>query len=202
MSQIFDIAKIIFYNLNGQITGGYMKQKAWAKTLLSIYTCLENISNAIDKYVVAQGVASGRNNLTTIESAERIINLIQRKKLMINIKVLIEKSIANLDTESARILVMRFVDKVKPEVCTQILNYSRRTYFRRLDKSIESFATNIKHQGIDENILQTMFKKEGWVLEIYQNFLKQKQKDVDFKLDALPDYKQSSLIKLKHCNAY
>lgn len=178
-----------------------MKQKAWAKTLLSIYTCLENISNAIDKYVVSQGVNSGRNNLTTLESAEKIISLIERKKLMINLKVLIEKSISNLEVENARILVMRYVDKVKPEVCANILNFSRRTYFRKLDKSIEYFANQLKLNGYDNEYLLNMFKNEGWIRELFENFLKQKQKNVEIENDVATVNLTAKALKLKSCRA-
>ena len=55
-----------------------MKQKIWAKTLLASYNSLETIANAVDNLVVTQGINSANNHLSTMENAEKIINLIQR----------------------------------------------------------------------------------------------------------------------------
>lgn len=150
-----------------------MKQKIWAKTLLNTYNCLETISSAIDKLVVTQGVNSGKNNLSTMENAEKIINLIQRKKLMVNLKVITENVIASLDTTSARILVMKYFDKVKPEVCFELLDMSRRTFFRKINRAIDEFAVHLKQMGYSSEKLAEMLKNEHWIKEYYNHYAKQ-----------------------------
>lgn len=149
-----------------------MEQKIWAKTLLSSYNCLEKISSAIDSLVVSQGVSSARNHLSTIENAEKIINLIQRKKLLINLKVLIEQTIAELSTSSAKILVLKFFDRVKSEVCLEVLAMPRRTFFRRVDGAIAEFASKLKQHGYDSDMLKNMLKNERWIVSMHTAFSK------------------------------
>lgn len=181
-----------------------MEQKAWAKTLLSIYNCLENIASAIDKLVLNQGINSGKNFNTTMESANKMINLIQRKKMLINLKVLIEQTIANLDVESARILVLKFFDKVSADDCAKVMTYSRRTFFRKLDKAVESFGLNLKVNGYTSASLFETFKKESWIMDYYYNFLKQKNSnfEADFEKKVESKEFENTIFNLKKCTAY
>lgn len=175
-----------------------MKQKIWAKTLLTTYNCLEPISDAIDKLVISQGVNSCCNNLTTLENAEKIINLIQRKKIMVNLKVIIENVMASLDTQSARILVMKYFDKVKPEVCFSLLEMSRRTYFRKIDKAIEEFSIHLKNFGYSSETLEQLLSKENWIKEYYNHFAKQKEV---CQVEDNFDYQSSYIKSLTKCKA-
>ncbi len=178
----------------------FMKQKIWAKTLLTTYNCLEAISNAIDKLVITQGVNSGRNSLTTMENAEKIINLIQRKKLMVNLKVITENVMASLDTNSARILVMKYFDHVKPDVCYKLLDMSRRTFFRKANKAVDEFALHLKNLGYDHETLNNMLYKEQWIKEYFNHFSRQEEELDDYEDDAFTGMLSSVDIP-KKCRA-
>lgn len=180
-----------------------MKQKIWAKTLLASYNSLQTIADAVDNLVVTQGVNSGKNNLTTIESAERIINLIQRKKLLVNLKILVDSIIAKLDTLSARLLIMRYLDNIKPDICFDILKLTRRTYFRRLDKALEEFSIKLKLNGYTSEILENLVGKEHWIKEHYNIFFKQEMSRFDFesKNNSESVNNTFSFNKLTECNA-
>lgn len=153
-----------------------MNQKLWAKTLLHSYNCLENIANAIDTMVINQGVSSMNNRLSTEENAEKIIRLIKRKKLLINLKVLINNIMSKLDTDSARILVLKYFDKLKTEVCLEVMNLPRRTFFRKADKALEEFGTMLKIYGYDECTIHSLICEENWIKEIYNGYKNQEPK--------------------------
>ena len=114
-----------------------MEDKIWSKTLLSSYSCLQPISNAIDGMVLSNGLHSAYGYNTTMKCANTIINLISRKKVLINLKVLIERVLDKLPNEFARILVLKYFDKVKVNDILSIMELSRRTYFRKLNSTIE-----------------------------------------------------------------
>lgn len=178
-----------------------MKQKIWAKTLLTIYNCLETIADAIDNLVITQSVSSGRNNLTTLENAEKVINLIQRKKLLVNLKVLIDEALSKLDKNNARILILKYVDRVKPEIAMEILGLSRRTYFRRIDGAVNDFALTLSNLGYAENILETMLKKEHWIKEFFNNYLKQCEQKFEEPQEIMQTNFTES-VSMKKCNAF
>lgn len=179
-----------------------MKQKIWAKTLLASYNSLETIANAVDNLVLTQGVNSANNHLTTMENAERIINLIQRKKLLVNLKVLVDSNIAKLDSLSARILIMRFLDNIKPDICLEILKLARRTYFRKLDRALEEFSLKLKLGGYTAEKIEQLVQKEHWIKEIYNNLQKQEtQKTIKESEESGEENEIFSIHCLKECGA-
>ena len=194
--------QIDFYNMFEQ-KEKCMKQKNWAKTLLASYNSLETIANAVDNLVVTQGINSANNHLTTIENAERIISLIQRKKLLVNLKVLVDSNIEKLDNLSARLLIMRYLDNIKPDICLEILKLTRRTYFRKLDRALEEFSLKLKHSGYTPAVLEQLVQKEHWIKEHYNHFLKQEmqksEKDIS---EVVQDSQQYFSIRpLTECKA-
>lgn len=180
-----------------------MKQKIWAKTLLASYNSLETIANAVDNLVVTQGINSANNHLSTIENAERIISLIQRKKLLVNLKVLVDSNIEKLDNLSARLLIMRYLDNIKPDICLEILKLTRRTYFRKLDRALEEFSLKLKLSGYTPAVLEQLVKKEHWIRENYNNFLKQEMQKTEKDSDEIRENSQKfySLRTFTECKA-
>ncbi len=162
-----------------------MKEKSWAKTLLSIYNCLENISNAIDGMVLYQGISSGQNHLTVMENAQRIIGYTERKKLFINTKVLIEDIVSKLDDNVSRILILKYFDKLKSETCANVLNLSRRTYFRKLDSALESFGKALNVRGFSSEKLLKVYEKERWIVEQFENNEKQSNTEPEINDEVL-----------------
>ena len=194
--------KIDFYNIIEQ-KEKCMKQKIWAKTLLASYNSLETITNAVDNLVVTQGINSANNHLTTIENAEKIISLIQRKKLLVNLKVLVDSNIEKLDNLSARLLIMRYLDNIKPDICLEILKLTRRTYFRKLDRALEEFSLKLKLSGYTPAVLEQLVQKEHWIKEHYNNFLKQEMQKTEKDSDEIRENSQKfySLRTFTECKA-
>ena len=95
--------------------------------------------------------------------------------------MLVDNVLGNISGTSARLLTVRCIDKVKTEIASEVLNMSMRNFFRRLNLAIDEFSAELKHQGYDSQRLGNIFKKEGWIMEIYNSYCqKSKQKqDVD-----------------------
>ena len=146
------------------------EQKAWAKALLSSYSYLENICGSINKKVVSYGIGSASNRDTEFV-ASKIISLIDRKKFLINTKVLVDKALCNLEAEYARVLVLKFIDKIKVEVAAKAMNMSLRTYFRKVELAVDKFASYLLSCGYDDNKIYQTYKNESWILEIYKSYL-------------------------------
>ena len=82
-------------------------EKSWAKALLVAYGHLETICGAIDKTVLGYGINSGRYGLDVQFCANKVIALTERKKFLINVKVLVDNTLQKLDNLNARILVVK-----------------------------------------------------------------------------------------------
>lgn len=68
--------------------------KYWSKSALSLYRYLETMSNTIDKIVISTGTNSNSSLLQKYQStyyqAGKMIELAERKRKMINLKVAVE----------------------------------------------------------------------------------------------------------------
>ena len=91
--------------------------KYWSRSVLSIYKYLETMSNTIDKLVIDMGKNSNSPILQKFQStycqASKIIELIDRKRKMINLKVAVEETLNKLDKTHKRILMLVFVDGLR-----------------------------------------------------------------------------------------
>ena len=126
-----------------------MKNNEWAKTILSTYKYLDRVAEAIDKLVKQEALNSfyfsglNQSKNAVMPVADRIINLIERKKKLINIKVLADKSLMECDRGAAQILIERYMDGDTSQEIALRHNLNVRTYFRHLISAEENFSSII-----------------------------------------------------------
>ena len=84
--------------------------KYWSKSALSIYRYLESMAETVDKKILSTGSNSNNESLqkyqTTYFQTNQMIELIERKRKLINLKVAVEDSLAKLSTNDRRLLVL------------------------------------------------------------------------------------------------
>ena len=90
------------------------------------------MTNTLDKLILDLSKHSNNvsmiKNQTTYNQARKLIELLDRKRKMINLKVAVEDSLAGLNKIDRRILTLVFIDGAKSEMIAQILGVSLRTY--------------------------------------------------------------------------
>jgi len=149
-----------------------MEEKIWSKTLLTCYDSLEKIANAIDNLVVTNCVNSASNGHSILQNANRVIDLMERKKKIVNIKVLIEDVLSFIEPKHTRVLILKYVDRVKSEDMAKVLNVSLRTLFRKINRSLELFAEALIKKGYSPEVLSLWLENEGWIKELYNALIK------------------------------
>lgn len=149
--------------------------KYWSKSALTIYRYLETMSNTIDKIVVNTGKTSYSSLLQKYQStyyqAGQIIELVERKRKMINLKIAVEDSFAALDVLDRRILGLVYVDGVKSEKVAKLLNMSLRTFFRRKLIALSNFAEEMELAGFNNEFFIKEYSKERWFQSVYNECL-------------------------------
>lgn len=150
-----------------------MKNNVWAKTILTAHRYLERICDAIDRMVEANAMNSFYVTGTTfMESsvmvvANKLIELGERKKTLINLKVLVEEALASCGEESSDLLIEKYMEQGKAKEIAEKHNYTMRTYFRRLAAAEGQLMEKVALLGYNERRLQEMLKGEKWILDIY-----------------------------------
>ena len=149
-----------------------MEKGNWARTILIVYNYLERVTGAIDKIVKQRAVNSFYYNSTScgyndVQNVTKdILSLTERKINLINLKVICEDALSKIKTEYAKLLIFTFIEKKKTTEVAQMLKISQRSYFRKLDLALQAFYKELVNMGYDENRLNDLYSKEGWILEV------------------------------------
>lgn len=160
-----------------------MKFNLCAKTVLMVYRYLDRIADAIDRLIERRALNSfyvgsiGNNDNSILSVADYIINLSERKIKLINLKILIDMALENSPILFSQILIERFMDNEKGTDIAKRHNLSERTYFRRLNESLDMFASKLSELGFPENKLLDYISSEKWIVEVYNRLYFSKSDD-------------------------
>ena len=160
-----------------------MKSNEWVKTILYTYNYLGRVADGIDKLVTQnalnsfyfRGERQSENGVMSV--ANRIIELSSRKVRLINLKVLIEKSLNLMPRELARLLVQRYIDNDEAGEIALRNKLNLRTYFRKLIKAESSFKEIMTKLGFNDEKLSKYHEKEKWIIEVYEKFLNESKEE-------------------------
>lgn len=148
-------------------------QIIWSKTLLSSYSYLERLCNSIDSLIEKTAVnsyysfgnLSGDNSIMGISN--KIITLSNRKIDYINLKLLIEKNLNNVPNLHKKILVLKFIKNLQNEKIGELLNISKRNFYRKLNEALLSFANQLSVLGYCSEKLNEIYLKDYFIKSIY-----------------------------------
>ncbi len=148
-----------------------MKQNNWIRTLLKSYNYLERIVRGIDKTVKKISYNSfyynSANYVSTYALSNKLIDLNERKVLLINTKILVDKMLKYIGNKGAKYLTLRFVDGLKNEEIAISQKKSIRTVSRNVHNYLLKAQEFLLKQGFDSQKLFKLFREEQWVLDIY-----------------------------------
>lgn len=155
--------------------------KYWSKSTLSIYRYLEKMVDSLDKLImdISKHSNSGylQKNNTTYSQTRKLIELIDRKRKMINLKVAVEDSLAGLGKIDRRILTLVFIDGVKSEQIAQLLGVSLRTFFRKKILALSKFNSQMIAKGFDLEFFVSEYAQEQWIMSVYDECVSKYNKD-------------------------
>ena len=161
-----------------------MKNNEWGKTLLYVYKYLERVTDSIDKLVSRTALNSfyynrgSRCENSVLTVANRIIKLSERKAKLINIKVLVDKSLCLIDKKSAQLLIERYMDGDNFKEISERHHLLLRTYFRHLHQAELSFSQAMARLGFNSEKISSYLAEEKWITEIYYKFLEEEESEV------------------------
>ena len=148
-----------------------MLLKSDAKVLIMAYRWIEKNCNLIDEFVYKHSINFGPSPeyCSTYDVTNNIIDLIERKNRLINLKLILDELIDELSVEDKKILLakMKFNLSMKL-ICEAFKMPSLRTAFRRIDKAIQSFTIHANNSQYKAK-LEYMLDKEYWTANIRKN---------------------------------
>lgn len=121
----------------------------------------------------------------TLALTDKIIELSERKVKLINLKVLVEKSLKNMNKDCTLLLIKKYFEKQPVENIMQQFSLPRRTYFRKISEAESAFEAQCALLKFDNKRLNDYLKHEGWIMDIKQSFEKGLGNDFQVKSSSL-----------------
>lgn len=180
-----------------------MKKLIWAKTIFESYKYLSRIIKSIDRLVLERSVNSYNvsvGEITTLEKMEAVIDLIQRKKRLLVIKMLVEESLKNIDKESARILIKYYIDKIDMTTIAQNYGTNRRAMARKVNKLLQMCMEKMYDLGYNIRMIENLLENEGWIIGIYNSYVAKLPASAEIQEIALPPLRGMEKAFYNYCN--
>lgn len=181
-------------------------EKIWGKTLLTIQKYLERITKTIDSLIYKKALASGYVNTKNLtkQSAftvtDNIINLSQRKVNLINLNIVCLDALKGIEINSAKLLILKYIDGLPSAEIASTFGFSNRTYFRKLEKAHDDLGKWLKQNNFSNKYFERLCKDEGWIMEIFYRNLEEScdKKDLskDYISKMIKHLKKSMINKL------
>jgi len=142
-----------------------------AKTLISAYSYIERTCDAINDFIYKHAVNFGPNpeTTTTYDVLNNIINLMERKNRLINLKNIIDEVVAGMSQTNKQIIIlkMRYMPSIK--TIQKVLNISsERTAFRRITEAVNSFLRHLNNSNKLQKV-EDIIMSENWIVKIKQS---------------------------------
>jgi len=139
-----------------------------SRTFLSVYRYLNALTSSIDRVVKLKGINSSSFNdyysNDTFEQTQQIIALTNRKITLINIKVLVDQTLAKLDQQKARVLILKYIDSFSSKQICELLGLNTaRTYFRWVKSALKDFVNELKKYVDNNPKVFDKIIKDKWV---------------------------------------
>ena len=145
----------------------------YAKTLLYAYSHTEGYIKQIDDLVLRRAISSMYDVSSPVTQAERIIEYIEQKKLLIYIVRTIEEVVATFSKYDQDCLDYKYL-KRHPKEYYKDFDYSSRSYFRHQNALVEKVSSRLSLVGIDDDF----FIKKCLKINFFKALLRQvKERD-------------------------
>jgi len=138
-----------------------------SEAIIKIYKLLGKKCDVIDKFINNHAMYFGPCTLEygAEDVCNNIIELMQRKNQLINLKVIVDSAINRLNEEDKKILYIKMNYKISMNELCGILNLKERTAFRRIEKAYENL-TDTLNKSKYINKLTKLLNNEEWITVI------------------------------------
>ncbi|MBO5910196.1 MAG: hypothetical protein J6Q15_01665 [Clostridia bacterium] len=146
-----------------------------AKVLISAYRFIEKNCELINEFVYKHAINFGPapEYCSTYDVTNNIINLIERKNRLINLKLIMDQLVSSLQPQDKLIILSKMRYNLSMKSFCQIFEISSiRTAFRRIQTALEHFTLRANNSPYKEK-LEYLLDNESWIVALRQEQLKQ-----------------------------
>ena len=146
-----------------------------AKVLISAYRLIERNCDLINEFVYKHAINFGPSPeyCSTYDVTNNIIDLMERKNRLINLKLMIDEIVSSLNPEDKKVISakMRFNLSIK-SLCQVLEIPSMRTAFRRIQTALERFTMHANSSPYKEK-LEYLLDNENFIVALRKQQVQQ-----------------------------
>ncbi len=143
----------------------------YGKAILYIYPVLEEVASQIDELVLQKAMASFSDTSSCQAQAERIIDLIYQKDLLLALKVCADEVLSQFGEEDRKCFEYKYF-KRKPKSYFEGFDATDRKYFRRQVRVLDEFCLKLEKRGITRE----KFEKDYLQMEFIRDLVRRVEK--------------------------
>lgn len=145
-----------------------------AKVLISAYRFIERNCDLINEFVYKHAVNFGPSPeyCSTYDVTNHIINLIERKNRLINLKLIMDEIVSELSEADKMIIIAKMRYNLTMKSFCQVFEISSvRTAFRKVQLALEHFTMRANSSPYRQK-LEYLLDNEQWIVNIRRAQLK------------------------------
>ena len=140
----------------------------YQKTLLYACKSIKESIRECDKIIEYSAYNSKYSSESCLLIANRILEIIEEKNKLIELKNVLRKIIKNFTSEEKKLFAYKYLG-VK-----QTFEFSTRQYFRNQDKLVKNFACTLRFFGLTEEVFKKEYLHIPYIKSLY-NVVKGKE---------------------------
>lgn len=158
--------ELLIYTHN-EIEGEIMIDIYDSETIVKIYTLLEKKCDVIDKFIENHAFyfGSSSDDFGSLDVCNNIIELMNRKNQLINLKIIIDNAFNKLDDKDKKILLIKMNYNLSISEICGILDVGERTAFRRIENAFSHLADNLNGSKYSDKF-KKIIEGEEWIRNI------------------------------------
>lgn len=135
-----------------------------SEAIVKSYRLLNKKCEAIDKFIHNHALYFGpcTAEYGALDVCNNIIELMERKNQLINLKIIVDNSMKNLSEQDRKILFIKMHYKISMAEICGILELKERTAFRRIEKAYENLALELNKSKYVKK-LEKIIDSEDWL---------------------------------------
>lgn len=138
-----------------------------SEAIVKTYRMLNKKCEAIDKFINNHAFYFGptTSDYGSLDVCNNIIDLIERKNQLINLKVIVDNAIRSLDIDDKKILYIKMKYSISISELCGILELKERTAFRHIERAFAHLTDALNNSKYIEKLMRIL-DSEIWISDI------------------------------------
>lgn len=134
------------------------------EAIVKAYRMITKRCNILDKFIKNHATYFGpcSDEYSAMDAYETIIDLMAKKNQLINLKIMIDKSIDKLSDNDKKTILLKMNNRLSNEELGMVLGIKCRTAYRRLKQAFTALTEEFNRTSFAQKI-ESIITHQGWL---------------------------------------